>query len=153
MIILVFLRRIVLLFVYAAAAITDASHHKVYNSLIIFGAAAIAVIHYFSPPHIDAVELVYIAAFILLLLLFYSRRMLGAADVKLYMLLAFACPDSTGVLIIAVSVIIGAGCALCLLVSGMLGFVITEGRQLKLPMGIFIFSSAALVLTGSSILV
>ncbi len=102
------LRHIVLLSLLTVAAVTDLTSHKVNNPVTAAGFAAEGAIHLISPPKIQEAELTLGLMFILIIFMLFVFHLIGGADVKLYSLCVFTYPDSTGLRIIAVSIVLAA---------------------------------------------
>ena len=134
-----FLRPLILLSVLAAAAATDTARRKVYNILILAGFAGEAVMYLYEPPAVESKALVYLALFIAMLIAFFCLKMLGAADVKLYMLIAFAYPNAAGLKCAAISIVLSAA-FICT------ASILRHQMPKSIPMGIFIFAGTLLTL-------
>ena len=136
------LRPLVLLGVLASAAVTDAARKKVYNILTGAGAVCIASVYALFPYAAEPEALMYECAFIAVLMVFYSRKMIGGADVKLYLLTIFAYPDSVGLDIIACSVAAAGIYALCIIAKSIVRGEKAAGKEIAL--GASIFTGAAI---------
>ena len=137
--ILTVLRPLTLLSVLVTAAVTDAAHHKVYNSLILAGTFAEGFLFWVDPMPIDPISLTYSISFILLTLILFYMGLMGGADVKLYMLTAFAYPDGNSVRIIGLSVVFGT-------VYGIWQYRKKRCERSMIPMAVFIFAGAGVTL-------
>ncbi len=98
-----FLRTFIVMSTLATASVTDIMHHKVYNRLLLTAAVCISMLHVLYRPVPQAVPLGFCCAFLAVLVLLHTRRMIGGADIKLYLLTTFAWPDERGLRIICCS--------------------------------------------------
>ena len=174
------IRPLILLALLAAAACTDLKRHKVYNFLIITGFGAETFVYLTGTRHAgvprglacEPYPLVYIAGFLLVLCILYRRKMLGAADVKLYALVGCTYPDGTGLRAMVYSVLLAGAAAVLLLAAGAVrkrkgagrsaavrmrkmeapelqtAAGLRKGKRPGLPMGVFLFLGTAQSLLG-----
>ena len=146
-----YFRTLVLLSILAIAAVTDTVAHRVGNRLILTGYLFLILTYMVSPPETDPVALGYALMFLMVLFLFFVLRKLGAADIKLYMLIILAFPNGRSLEMIVLSIILSAfwSCFLLLrrvpVISGPAAKIRTEAMQ-GIPMGLFLFAAACLIL-------
>ncbi len=109
------LRPFILLSLLAVAAVTDLLRHRVSNYIIAIGFIVEAIVHLFFSPVISREPFGLAVLFILVLFILFSMRLVGGADVKLYILCIFTYPNETGLRIICLSMIIAAVYSLVLI--------------------------------------
>jgi len=146
-----YFRTLVLLSILAIAAVTDTVAHRVGNRLILTGYLFLILTYAVSPPETDPFALGYALMFLMVLFLFFVLRKLGAADIKLYMLIILAFPNGRSLEMIVLSIVLSAFWSCILLfrrmpvISGPAAKFRIEDIQ-GIPMGLFLFMAACLVL-------
>ena len=145
-----YFRTLVLLCVLAVAAVTDTVSHKICNRLTATGFLFILLSYLVGRPEADPVAVGYGLMFIFTLILFFVLRMLGGADVKLYMLILFAFPNRQGLNVMILSVLLCAvwpflQAAGGIAAGGRISGALIYARQ-PIPMGLFIFAASCLTL-------
>ena len=100
-------------------AYTDARYRRIPNAIVGAGMLTIFVFHLFFPDS-AGVGLSYgvlCSLIILLMYMLYRLRAFGAGDVKLFMLVLAACPDLSGLMIMALSIMLAGLYAFYRLIS------------------------------------
>ena len=162
LIVLEYLRLFVLLSVLAAAAVTDLLSRRVSNGLILTGTVLEGLILVLLRPAADPYACFYLLLFLGAAACLYRGRLLGGADVKLYLLTALSYPDERGLRAVVASVLAGAAVLPLLFVlmersrreeracrlRGAFPGAGAGQLQLTIPMGLLIFAGAASLLVG-----
>lgn len=128
-------------------AVTDLAWRRIFSNVLIFGTLSIFLLHIFSFPSADRESLFCMIFFLIILFLFFTKRLIGGGDLKLYAFTVFAMPGRTGLMILFFSLVIAAAWCLFKLIGGSLAgrnitFILKDG----VPMAIFIFTAALIIL-------
>lgn len=92
----------------AVAAVTDILTHRISNLLLFTCFVMELAVHITVHPQVEPEPLGLSCCFVALLFVLFVLGMLGGADVKIYALCVFTYPDSRGLRLITVSVLLSA---------------------------------------------
>jgi len=134
-----YLRKLILLCILLFSAIADILRYRIPNRIIVCGFVVISVLNFFSPQVVDVNEIAVMLLVLVLLFYFWTKKKMGAGDVKLFALIIFTLPNAESFEILKYG----------LITASILGIIILIRERkmhtdIKLPLAVCTFLGAVI---------